>query len=50
VVAHALGQNLFAGMAKRRVPKIVRQRDRFREIFVERKRARDRPADRGDFD
>jgi len=50
VVAHALGQNFFAGMSERRVSEIVRQRNRFRQIFVERERARNRPTDRRDFD
>src|SRR6266487_1892962 len=36
-------------MAERRVPKIVRQRDRFGEIFIECQRPRDCPADRCDF-
>ena len=35
VVAHTFGQYLFAGVAKGRVTEIVRQRDRFGEIFVE---------------
>ena len=35
VVAHALGQHLFAGMSKRRVSKVMRQSDGLREVFVE---------------
>jgi hypothetical protein len=35
VVAHALGQHLFARMSKGRVSQIVRERDRFREIFIQ---------------
>ena len=31
------------------MPEIVRQRDRFREVLVQRQRARDRAADRGHF-
>src|SRR5437867_1113488 len=36
-------------MAERRMPKIVRQRDCFGEIFIECQRPRDCPADRCDF-
>ena len=50
VLAHAFRQHLLAGMPERRMPQVVRQRDRFGQILVERKRARDRAADRGDFD
>src|SRR5205814_9610140 len=50
VVAHALSQNFFAGMSERSVAEIVRQCDRFGEIFIERERAGDRPTDRRDFD
>ena len=34
VPLHALRQHLLAGMAKRRMPEIVRERDRFRQILV----------------
>ena len=37
-------------MPKGRVPQIVRERDRFGEIFVQSQCARDRPADRGNLD
>ena len=50
VALHALRQHLLAGMPKRRMPKIVRERDRFREIFVKRQRARDRATDRRHLD
>ena len=35
VVAHAFSQHLFARMSKGRVSQIVRERDRFREIFIQ---------------
>ena len=35
VVAHAFSQHLFARMSKRRVSQIVRESDRFREIFIQ---------------
>ena len=35
VSAHAFGQHLLARVPKRRVPQIVRERDRFGEIFVQ---------------
>ena len=49
VITHALGQYFFAGMSKRRVAKIMRERNRFREIFVKRERSSDRATDRRDF-
>ena len=36
VIAHAFGQNFFAGMPEGRMAEIVRQRDRFGQIFVQR--------------
>ena len=36
VFAHAFGQHLFARMSKRRMPEIVRQRDRLRQVLVQR--------------
>ena len=48
VIAHAFGKYFFARMSERRMAEIVRQRDRFGEIFIERKSARDCPADRRD--
>ena len=35
VLAHAFGQHLFARMTKRRMPEIMGQRDRFRQILVQ---------------
>ncbi len=35
VFAHAFRQHLFPGMAERRVPEIVRERDCFRQIFIQ---------------
>src|ERR1043166_6007040 len=48
VVAHALGQNFLTRMSKRRVPEVMGERDRFSQIFVDRKSARDGAADRCD--
>ena len=49
VLSHALGQHFFTGMSKRRVSEIVRERDRFRQIFIQGQRPRDRSANRSDF-
>ena len=49
VLAHALGENFFAGMSEWSVAEIVRKRDRLRQVFVERESARDGAADRSDF-
>jgi hypothetical protein len=35
VIAQAFSQHLFARMSKGRVSQIVRERDRFREIFIQ---------------
>ena len=35
MIAHAFGQHLLTGVAKRRVPQVVRKRDGFRQIFVQ---------------
>ena len=35
MVAHAFSQHLFARMSKRRVSQIVREGDRFSEIFIQ---------------
>ena len=50
VLPHAFRQHLLARMPKGRMPEIVRQRDRFRQILIQRQRARDRPADRSHFE
>ena len=50
VLAHAFGQHLLARMPKGRMPEIMGQRDRFRQILVQSQRARDRPANRGHFE
>ncbi len=50
VIPHALGQHFFAGMSKRRMTKIVRQSDRFRQVFIQSQGPRDGAADRGDLD
>ena len=34
VPLHALGQHLLAGMTERRMAEIVRERDRFRQVFI----------------
>ena len=50
VIAHAFGQHFLAGMSERRVPQIMRKRNRFRQILVQAQRAGDGAADRGDLD
>lgn len=50
VIAHALGQHLLARMSKRRMAKIVRESNRFRQILVQPQGARDGAADRCDLD
>ena len=45
VVLHAVVQRVLAGVAERRVAEVVRQRDRFDQVFVQPQRARDRAAD-----
>ena len=49
VLPHAFRQHLLARMPKGRMPEIMRQRDRLRQILVQRQRPRDRAADRGHF-
>ncbi len=34
--SHTFGQHLFTGMAEGRMPEIVCERDRFRQIFIQR--------------
>jgi hypothetical protein len=50
MVVHAFGQHFLPRMPKRGMSQIVRQRDGFREIFVEPECSRDRPANRRDLD
>src|SRR5438034_8618368 len=49
MTAHAFGQHLLAGVAKRRMSQVVRKGDGFREIFIQAQGASDRPTDRRDF-
>ena len=49
VIAHAFGQDFFAGMPEGRVAEIVGQGDRFRQIFIEGKGPGDGPANGGNF-
>ena len=39
------GDEMFAVMAERRMPKVVRERKRLGEILIKTKRARQRPGD-----
>ena len=46
VLPHAFGQHLLARMSEGRMPEIMRERDRLRQILIQRERPRDRAADR----
>ena len=50
VVLHAFRQHLLTGMPKGRVPEIMGERDRFRQVLVQSQRARDGATDRRDLD
>src|SRR5262249_1913116 len=45
VPRHAVVERLLAGVTEWRVPQVVREGDRLREILIESERARDRPGD-----
>ena len=45
VGAHAIVERILAGVAERRMPQVVRQRNGFGEVFVEAQRARDAAGD-----
>ena len=47
---HAFGQRVFAGMAERRVAEIVRERQRFGEVFMQAQRAADGAGELRDFE
>ncbi len=49
VFQHQAGKGAFTGMAKRGMPKIMRQRDGFRQVFIGPQRPGDGATDLGDF-
>src|SRR5438034_10678565 len=49
MTAHAFGQHLLAGVAKRRMSQVARKGERFREILMQSQCATYLPSDRLDF-
>ena len=45
LVAHQLAENALSRVTERRVPEVVRERDRLGEVFVQPQRTRDRTSD-----